>query len=92
MPSTTIKVDVAVRQQLAEVARARGTTMTALLAAIAEQLEVEQRWAEITAAYERYRTDDPTGWDEYLQELTSWEAATGEPDIHAAEEWPELNQ
>ncbi|MHB8332336.1 MAG: hypothetical protein ACYDEA_09110, partial [Candidatus Dormibacteria bacterium] len=69
MPITTIKVDSTVRDRLSGIARARRTTMGALLTAVAEQLEAEQRWAEIELAYERVRREDPDGWAEYLGEL-----------------------
>lgn len=94
MPSTTttLKVDKAVRDRLAGVAKARGTTMVALLADIAARLEAEQRWADIHAAYERLQREDPEGWAEYTAELAEWDAGTAGRDIGAAEEWPEFNQ
>ncbi|MQA85426.1 MAG: hypothetical protein GEV03_12565 [Streptosporangiales bacterium] len=92
MSITTIKVDSSVRDRLAQVARARGTTMSALLSEAAERLEADQRWAEIEAAYERLQREDPTGWAEYLDELAEWDAATTGADPAAAEEWPEYNR
>lgn len=90
MPKTTIKVDVPVRDRLAWIARARGTTMGALLDAESRRLEADQRWTEIEAAYARIQRDDPTGWQHYLGELT--EVTAGDPDASAAEEWPEYNR
>ncbi|MPZ67234.1 MAG: hypothetical protein GEU83_17600 [Pseudonocardiaceae bacterium] len=90
MSTTTIKVDRAVRDRLACIARARGTTMGALLDVESRRLETAQRWAEIEAAYERIQRSDPAGWQEYLGELA--EVTAGEPDTTAAEEWPEYNQ
>ncbi|HWE92059.1 MAG TPA: hypothetical protein VG317_21530 [Pseudonocardiaceae bacterium] len=87
---TTIKVERAVRDRLACVARARGTTMGALLEAESQRLVAEDRWAEIDAAYERIQRVDPVGWQEYLVELAA--VTAGEPDADAAEEWPEYNQ
>jgi predicted transcriptional regulator len=92
MSTTTIKVDSAVRDRLAHVAKARGTTMVALLADVADQLETEQRWVEIHTAYERFQRDDPEGWAEYTAELADWDAGTAGHDTTAAQEWPELNQ
>lgn len=92
MPTTTIKVESAVRDRLAHLARARGTTMGALLAEIAERLETEQRWSDIEAAYARMRREDPDGWAEYLGELAEWEAGTTVADSAATEEWPEYNR
>lgn len=91
MPTTTLKVDTAIRDRLASVAKARGTTMVALLAEVADRLAVEQRWLDIHAAYERLRHDDPSGWTEYTAELDEWDAGTSGPDSAAAAEWPELN-
>lgn len=89
MPPTTIKVDSSVRDRLAAVARARGTTMGALLEAESRRLESEQRWTDIEAAYLRLQRNDPTGWQDYLAELG--ELTAGEPDATAGEEWPEYN-
>lgn len=90
MTLTTIKVDSTVRDRWAHVARARGTTMSALLDTESRRLEDEQRWVDIEAAYDRLRRDDPAGWEAYVHELA--EVIAGEPDSTAAEEWPELNR
>lgn len=92
MSVTTIKVDRAVRDRLAAVARARGTTMGALLDAESRRLEAEQRWADIESSYARLRQDDPAGWEEYLHELDAWDTGTAEVDAAAAAEWPEYNR
>lgn len=92
MSTTTIKVDSAIRDRLTHVARARSMTLGALLSEIADQLDNEQRWAEIEAAYERVQRDDPAGWAEYLGELAEWEAGTASVDASATEEWPEYNR
>lgn len=92
MSTTTIKVDHTVRDRLADVARARRLTIGALLSGVADQLEKDQHWAEIEAAYERIQRDDPAGWADYLAELSEWEAGTTPVDDSAAEEWPELNR
>ncbi|MGH3446280.1 MAG: hypothetical protein ACRDQA_26085 [Nocardioidaceae bacterium] len=90
MTATTIKVDATVRDRLASVARARGTTMGALLEAESHRLEAEQRWSEIEIAYERAQREEPTGWADYVEELS--EVTVGAPDAAAAQEWPEYNQ
>jgi hypothetical protein len=92
MSITTIKVDTAVRDRLASVARARGVTMTALLSEVVARLEADQQWAEIEAAYARLQRDDPAAWAEYLGELAEWDTIGGVPDNLAAQEWPEYNQ
>lgn len=63
--TTTIKVDSTIRDRLAHLARARGTTMGALLSDVTARLETEQRWSDIEAAYERMQREDPDGWSEY---------------------------
>jgi hypothetical protein len=91
MPVTTIKVESAVRDRLAAVARARGTTMAALLDAESRRLESEVRWAAIEDAYARIQREDPRAWREYLDELQEWDAGTAGSDLAAASEWPEDN-
>lgn len=91
MSTTTIKVDTAVRDRLADVARARGTTMTALLYDMSLDLQAQQEWGDIEAAYERLQRDDPQGWAEYVAELAEWDAACTDPG-DAAAEWPEYNR
>jgi predicted transcriptional regulator len=92
MSTTTIKVDNAIRDRLAHVARARRMTLGALLSDVADQLEREQHWAEIEAAYERIQRVDSAGWADYLAELAAWEAGTVPVDPSAVEEWPEFNR
>lgn len=91
MSLTTIKVDSGVRDRLAEIARARGVTMGALLDAESRRLQVEQHWTDVEASYARLRAGDPAGWTEYLDELRTWDAGTGSPDTAAAQEWPEFS-
>jgi hypothetical protein len=90
MSTTTIKVDTAVRDRLASVARARGITMTVLLHELSLQLQAEQEWAEIEGAYARLQREDPDSWKQYLDELGAWDATTADPG-DAAAEWPEFN-
>ena len=91
MSTTTIKVDSAIRDRLAHLARARGTTMGTLLSDVVERLETEHRWSDIEAAYQRMQREDPDGWAEYLGELAEWEASTAGTDTAAAQEWPGYN-
>lgn len=77
------------RDRLASVARARGTTMGALLDVESRRLQIEQRWTETEVAYEAMQRNDAAGWSSYLAELAALTA--GEPDTTAAEEWPEYN-
>lgn len=88
---TTIKVDRAVRDRLAAIASARGTTMGALLESESRRMEADQRWTEIESAYQRVQREDPEGWQEYLNELAEWDSVGG-ADTTAADEWPEYNK
>jgi hypothetical protein len=90
MTVTTIKVDAAVRDQLASVARARGITMAALLRDVASELEARQQWVMIEASYQRLASEDPKGWTEYLNELAGWDSAASDLG-DARTEWPEYN-
>lgn len=88
MSVTSIKVDSAVRDRLAAVARVQGVTMTALLERVSRDLESEQQWRDIEAAYDRLRDDDPRGWADYLGDLEALEGLSTDPgDVTA--EWPE---
>jgi hypothetical protein len=90
MPSTTIKVDVAVRDRLANVARARGISVSTLLRDESYRLAAEQRWRDIEAAYARLQREDPDGWGEYLVELDETDIGADLGD--AAAEWPEYDR
>jgi hypothetical protein len=90
MTATTIKVDTAVRDCLAAIARARGITTAALLRQVCSELEARQEWSIIEASYERLRSEDPQAWAGYLSDLEAWDSATSGLD-YAANEWPEYN-
>jgi hypothetical protein len=90
MTATTIKVDTAVRDCLAAIARARGITTAALLRQVCSELEARQEWSIIEASYERLRHQDPQAWAAYLSDLEAWDSVTSGLD-DAANEWPEYN-
>jgi hypothetical protein len=91
MTATTIKVDTAVRDCLASIARARGITMAALLRDVCSELEARQERAAIEASYERRKREDPQGWAEYVSDLETWDSITGDLS-DPAHEWPEYNR
>ena len=76
MGATTIKVDSAVRDRLAVLARERGTTMGALLAEATERLEREAFFARAREQLERLRQEDPDGWEADRAESRSWQSGT----------------
>ena len=91
MSVTTIKVDSVVRDRLAHLAQARGTTMGVLLAELTQRAEGEQRWDEIEGAYRQAQADQD-GWRDYLGDLAGWDAGGAGHDADAADEWPEYNR
>jgi len=76
MSSTTIKVDTAVRDRLAALARERGTTMGALLTEATERLEREAFFARARQQLESLRQDDPDAWEADRAESRTWQAGT----------------
>jgi hypothetical protein len=90
MTMTSIKVDVAVRDRLARVAKASGVTMTSLLRDVTSELEARMNWTLIEASYQRLREESPDEWAAYMVELDAWDSVTSDYG-NAAEEWPEFN-
>ena len=76
MSTTTIKVDSAVRDRLALLARIRGTTMGALLAEATETMEREAFFAKAREQLERLRDTDPNAWNEDRAESAAWQRGT----------------
>jgi predicted transcriptional regulator len=91
MTVTTIKVDTAVRDCLASVARARGLTMAALLRDVCSELEARQEWAVIEASYQRLKGEDPQSWAEYVTDLEAWDSVTSDLG-DSGHEWPEYDR
>lgn len=76
MSTTTIKVETTVRDRLALLARARGTTMGALLAEATERLEREAFFARAHEQLENLRQQKPDEWQNDHDESRSWQAGT----------------
>jgi predicted transcriptional regulator len=76
MSTTTIKVDTAVRDRLAILARDRGTTMGALLAEATERLEREAFFARALEQLEHLQQQNPDEWQSNRDESRSWQAGT----------------
>jgi predicted DNA-binding protein len=76
MPTTTIKVDTAVRDRLALLAQERGTTMGNLLAEITERLERQAFFARAREQLERLRDADPGEWERNAAESRIWHEGT----------------
>jgi predicted transcriptional regulator len=76
MTTTTIKVDSAVRDRLAVLARERGTTMGALLAEATERLEREAFFARAHEQLEAFRRDEPSAWEGDRADAADWQKGT----------------
>jgi hypothetical protein len=76
MSTTTIKVDSAVRDRLAVLARERGTTMGALLAEATGVMEREAFFERARQQLERLRDADPQAWREDRADSRSWQEGT----------------
>lgn len=89
MAVTTIRVDAAVRDRLAQRARAHGRTPAAELAALLDTAEESAWWADAKASARRLHAD-PAAWADYLaeaEELNGGIADDGPSRV--AEDWPE---
>lgn len=86
MSTTTIKVDPAVRDRLASLARERGTTMGSLLAEAIDTLERQAFFARARAQLEQLRHDDPTGWAADRDESRTWQEGTDRDSSGPADE------
>jgi predicted transcriptional regulator len=81
MNTTTIKVDSAVRDRLAVLARERGTTMGALLAEATERLERESFFARARTQLDQLREDDPDAWETDRAESRRWQSGTDQDSL-----------
>jgi hypothetical protein len=86
MSTTTIKVDTAVRDRLAVLARESGTTMGALLAETTERLEREAFFVRAREQLDRLRQEDPDAWETHRTESRSWQAGTDHDTLSSGDE------
>ncbi|MGI5244354.1 hypothetical protein [Dactylosporangium sp. CA-139066] len=86
MRTTTIKVDAAVRDRLAVLARERGTTMGALLAEATETLERQMFFARAQEQLEHLQREDPEAWTTDRAESRSWQSGTDRDTLSADDE------
>lgn len=73
--STTIKVSTELRDRLKSQAAARGRTIGEHLAALADQLEREERFARLRR---QIAATAPDARASYLAEVAAWDAASGD--------------
>jgi len=76
MPPTTIKVDSAVRDRLAALARDQGKTMGALLADVTDRLERDAFFARAREQLEAIRENSPDEWARDRAESVTWQRGT----------------
>jgi hypothetical protein len=76
MSTTTIKVEAAVRDRLASLARDRGTTMGRMLAEVADRLERESFFVRARAQLDEFRAADPAEWERDRAESDAWQRGT----------------
>lgn len=76
MATTTIKVDVTVRDRLAALAHQRGTTMGRMLAEVTEQLERESFFERARVQLEELRANAPEEWARDRAESSVWQRGT----------------
>lgn len=86
MTATTIKVDTALRDRLASLARERGTTMGTLLAEAADRLERESFFRTARAQLIAFQAEDPQAWAADRTEARAWSAGTDADTLSAEDE------
>lgn len=73
--TTTIRVSVAARDRLQEMARDQDRTVSQVLERLIEMERRERFWQEMEVAVERLRAD-PEAWADYHAEAAVWENGT----------------
>jgi len=86
MTATTIKVDSALRDRLAGLAKERGTTMGALLAEAADRLERESFFRTAKAQLGAFASADPQAWAADRAEARAWSQGTDADTLSAEDE------
>ena len=86
MTATTIKVDSALRDRLAGLAKERGKTMGALLAEAADRLERESFFSTARRQLVGLEAADPQAWAADRAEARAWAAGTDADTLSAEDE------
>ena len=73
--STTIRVPVAVRDELQEIATAEDRRVGDVVAILLKERRKQKFWEEMRIAVARTKAD-PVAWAEYQAEFRLWEEAT----------------
>ena len=92
MSETTIRVDSAVRDKLRALADEDHVTLGDLLNRMAEREHYQRDMRRANEVMEEMQREDPQAWQDYVSELSSFEAGTARDGLTvAATEWPEFN-
>ncbi|WP_433500502.1 hypothetical protein ACQP1K_09530 [Sphaerimonospora sp. CA-214678] len=71
--TTTIRVSLATRDEIAKLAEQEGKSMTAVVDEAIREHQRKLRWQRVAEQMERTRREDPEGWTEYLEEVALWD-------------------
>jgi hypothetical protein len=92
MSETTIRLDSAVRDKLRALADEDHVTLGDLLGRLAEREQYQRDMRRANDVMDRMRREDPAAWQEYVCELSAFEAGTARDGLTAAaSDWPEHN-
>lgn len=81
---TTIRVDSRVRDKLRALAEEDHVTLGDLLNQLAEREQYQREMRRANEVMDRMQREDPAAWQEYLDELSSFEAGTARDGLTAA--------
>jgi crotonobetainyl-CoA:carnitine CoA-transferase CaiB-like acyl-CoA transferase len=89
LKSTTVRISVATRDKIAQLAREAGQPMNAIIDDAIKQYERKHFWQKLNEQIERTQREDPESWAEYAAER---DIAMGPPSRsrRVAPEWEGL--
>jgi hypothetical protein len=92
MSETTIRLDSAVRDKLRVLADEDNVTLGDLLNRLAEREQYQRDMRRANEVMDRMQHEDPAAWQEYVADLSAFEAGTARDGLAAAaSDWPEYN-
>jgi hypothetical protein len=92
MSDTTIRLDGAVRNKLRALAEEDHVTLGELLSQLAEREQYQREMRRANEVMGQMQRENPGQWQEYLSDLTSFEAGAARDGLTAAAaDWPEYN-
>lgn len=92
MSETTIRLNSTVRDKLRALADEDHVTLGVLLSRLAEREQYRRDMQRANEVMDRMQREDPAAWQEYVSELSGFEAGTARDGLTAtASDWPESN-